>query len=129
MSESIDLEILDVLYAATEDGLMTWEMSGDDGYVARCGEDDFEIVLIHLQRAGESTAEQVFARIQNRNMYETYPIGSDGYNRLMEILRLNINGWKEGFAGRERKLNALLERLRTKRAEQDGDRKPDNVVS
>lgn len=106
MSESIDLEILDVLYAATEDGLMTWEMSGDDGYVAKFGEDDFEIVMIYLQRAGESTSEQVFARIQNRNMYETYPIGSDGYNRLMAILRLNVHGWSEGFAGRERKLKS-----------------------
>lgn len=129
MSESIDLEILDVLYAATEDGLMTWEGSGDDGFFARFGEDDFEIVLISLQRAGESTREQVFARIQNRNMYETYPIGSDGYERLMTILRLNVHGWSEGFAGRERKLNALLQRLRAERAEQDSDGKPDIVAS
>ena len=117
MSKDIDLEILDVLHAATEDGLMTWEPSGEDGYVARFGEEDFEIVLIYLQRAGELTSEQVFARIQNRNIYETYPIGSHGYDRLMAILRFNVHGWSEGFAGRERKLNALLNRLQKERAE------------
>jgi hypothetical protein len=121
MEENTDIEILYLLLQATRNKMMVWkfvEDSENDLFSSEIGTDSFEIELINLQKAGESTCERALARIQGRKIYQTYAIGTKGFDLLLLILRENIFGWKEGSEGAARELIKLRKRLETKITEQ-----------
>ncbi len=121
MEEAIDLEILNLLLKATQKKLMAWQIvenSENDLFSSEIGSDSFEIELINLQRAGETTCERALARIQGGKINLTYAIGTKGYELLLMILTENIFGWKEGAKGSDRELIKLRKRLATRITEQ-----------
>lgn len=121
MEEATDIEILNLLHEATLKKMMVWKIVEDsesDLFSSEIGVDSFQIELINLQRAGESTCERALARIQGRKIYQTYAIGTKGYELLLLILRENIFGWKEGSEGANLELIKLRKRLETEITEQ-----------
>ena len=100
---------------------MAWQIvenSENDLFSSEIGSDSFEIELINLQRVGEITCERALARIQGMNIYQTYAVGTKGYELLLLILGENIFGWKEGSKESESKLIKLRKRLATRITEQ-----------
>ncbi len=121
MEEAIDLEILNLLLKATQKKLMAWQIvenSENDLFSSEIGSDSFEIELINLQRAGETTCERALARIQGGKINLTYAIVTKGYELLLMILTENIFGWKKGAKGSDRELIKLRKRLATRITEQ-----------
>lgn len=124
MSDSCDIKVLELLRIATSNGLMTWSPSGEDRFSSALGQDEFEIEIINLQRSREESRERALARIAGRNISQTYAIGTHGYERIFEILRLCVHGWQKGSEGADRKLKNLEARLRKEIAEQDAAANP-----
>lgn len=116
MIETTDIAILNLLFEATRNKLMVWKIVEDNEnelFSSGIGTDTFEIELINLQRAGESICERALARIQGRKIYQTYAIGTKGYELLLLILSENIFGWKKGSEGAKGDLAKLRKRLET----------------
>lgn len=114
MQNIIDIEILNLLLEATRKKCMNWKVIDDperDLFSSEIGNDSFQIELINLQRAGENCCERALARIQGQKIYQTYAIGTKGYDLLVSILRENIFGWKEGFEGAISDLTKMKRRL------------------
>lgn len=115
MEETNDIAVLNLLLEATRREMMTWRIKEEDDerevFSAEIAADVFEIELVNLQRAGEVTCERALARIQGRGIYETYSIGTKGYDLLLSMLRENIFGWKEGTEKAENKLKRLRTQL------------------
>ena len=114
MNESTDIEILNLLLNATRNKMMAWKIvedSENDLFSSEIGTDSFEIELISLQRSDGNTCERALARIQGRKIYQTYAIGTTGYDLLLSMLRENIFGWKEGSEGSDREMMKLKKRI------------------
>lgn len=116
MEETTDIEILKLLLEATRKKMMVWKIIENDEsdlFSSVIGIDSFEIELINLIRAEKSICEKALARIQGRKIYQTYAIGTEGYELLLLILRENILGWKDGSEGANGELIKLKKRLET----------------
>jgi hypothetical protein len=118
MDYSLDIKILELLHAATDKGLMVRLHSGEDQFSSALGHDNFDIEIIHLQRSQEECYERALVRITGRSIYHTYAIGTTGYEKVMDILRLSVNGWLEGSEGAARKLESLKARIEKEIAQQ-----------
>ena len=123
MSKTTDIKILQLLLKATREAMMTWSNVDDDSvdmFSSRLGNDSFEIELIHLQRSDETVCERALARIQSKKIYQTYAIGTEGFDLITTMLSETIFGWKEGSQNAEIELTKLKNRIETKITEQNG---------
>ena len=103
------------LLEATKKGIIQWKIEKNDNeeiFVAKFDDTAFfiEIIYLPLKPDGKGS-ERSLVRIYSNKLYETFAIGTEGYELIMAMLEQNISDWKEAKISYDKKILALTKML------------------
>ena len=112
------ITLFEKLLEATKKRLLKWkidEQSEKEGkFIGNLVDKTFNIEIIYLPRSDGQGSERSLVRISNNKLYETFAIGTRGYELILEMLNKNIFGWKKSKASHEKDISALIKILSEK---------------
>ena len=112
------ITLLEKLLEATKKGLLEWKIDdqseNEEKFIGNLYDRTFTIEIIYLPRSDGKGNERSLVRISNNKLYETFAIGTKGYELIFEMLQENILSWKEAKISHEKDISALTKILSEK---------------
>lgn len=103
-------KLLDRLLSITKSGL-NWEKYDSDAYRAQTKAGEVRIMFLFPMLADETTSGADIAKLSINSVDVNFFEGSNGMNKIREILYYGNNEWKEHQEMHKAKINEVLKNL------------------
>ena len=106
----MSLKALDAVLEATHSGPITWKKTDPDRYET-LGEPRVSIQFHYPQVGGETTTGADIEVVSLGGVVLSFFSGSEGMEKVRQILREAFPDWEEHLAGIESKIDAFIENI------------------